>query len=62
MHTQAAVLYDMGQPAPYAESAPLHVETVTLNPPGAGEVLVEVPPDARDPVATVLKLEFDEDA
>lgn len=42
MHTQAAILYEMGQPAPYAESAPLHVETVMLNPPGAGEVLVEI--------------------
>lgn len=29
---------------------------------GAGEVLIDVPPEARDPVATVLKLEFDEAA
>lgn len=42
MQTVAAVLYDMGQPAPYAESSPLHIETLTLDAPGAGEVLVEI--------------------
>ena len=42
MRTIAAVLYTMGQPQPYAESAPLVIDEVTLAPPGFGEVLVEV--------------------
>ncbi|MDX1992454.1 MAG: zinc-dependent alcohol dehydrogenase family protein [bacterium] len=42
MKTNAAVLYEMGLPAPYGESAPLHIEAVELDAPGAGEVLVEV--------------------
>lgn len=42
MKTQAAVLYEMGIHAPYAESTPLHIEEVTLEAPGAGEVLIEV--------------------
>ena len=32
----------MGAPQPYAESAPLVIDDVTLAPPGAGEVLVEI--------------------
>src|SRR5579862_1559931 len=42
MKTTAAVLYAMEMPAPYAESRPLRIEEVTLDGPGAGEVLVEV--------------------
>ena len=42
MKTKAAVLYEMAAPQPYAESAPLVIDDVTLAPPGAGEVLVEI--------------------
>lgn len=42
MKTQAAVLYNMGLPAPYAQSQPLAVTNVDLSGPGPGEVLVEV--------------------
>jgi len=39
---RAAVLYEMGKPRPYTESRPLAVEEVELDPPGPGEVLIEV--------------------
>ncbi len=42
MKTQAAVLYEMEKPAPYAESQPLVVQEIELEGPGPGEVLVEV--------------------
>jgi len=42
MKTKAAVLYKMGAPAPYSESQPLVIDELTLAPPGAGEVLVEI--------------------
>ena len=42
MRTEAAVLYEMGKPPPYAGSQPLVVEEVELEGPGPGEVLVEV--------------------
>lgn len=42
MRTEAAVLYEMGKPLPYAGSQPLVVEEVELAGPGPGEVLVEV--------------------
>lgn len=42
MQTKAAVLYEMGLPSPYQTSAPLHVEEMRLDAPGAGEILVEV--------------------
>lgn len=42
MKTPAAVLYGMGHPRPYSTSAPLHVETLDLEGPGPGEVLVEI--------------------
>jgi alcohol dehydrogenase len=42
MKTRAAILKTAGLPAPYAQSRPLAVETVELDPPGAGEVLVRV--------------------
>lgn len=40
MRIRAAVLREMGQPGPYAESQPLSVEEVDLAAPEAGEVLV----------------------
>lgn len=42
MKTESAILEEMGLPPPYAESRPLRVTEVTLDPPGEGEVLVEV--------------------
>lgn len=42
MKTRAAVLYEMGLPRPYAESAPLLIDEITLEAPGPGEVLVEI--------------------
>ncbi|GAB4122428.1 MAG: zinc-dependent alcohol dehydrogenase family protein [Roseiflexaceae bacterium] len=42
MQTQAAVLYEMGKATPYTETRPLVVETVTLDGPYDGEVLVEL--------------------
>lgn len=42
MKIRAAVLEAMGVPPPYAHSKPLSVETVELDPPGAGEVLVRM--------------------
>jgi Zn-dependent alcohol dehydrogenase len=42
MKTEAAVLYEMGRPGPYASSAPLRVESLELGGPGPGEVLVEI--------------------
>ncbi|MFN3560200.1 MAG: zinc-dependent alcohol dehydrogenase family protein [Brevundimonas sp.] len=42
IQTRAAVLRAMGAARPYADSRPLAIETVTLDPPGAGEVLVAI--------------------
>jgi alcohol dehydrogenase len=42
MKVRAAVLREMGLPAPYAQSKPLAIETIELAPPGAGELLVRV--------------------
>ena len=42
MKTKAAVLREMGLSAPYAESRPLTVEELDLDPPGTGEVLVRI--------------------
>ncbi|GLG01595.1 alcohol dehydrogenase [Alicyclobacillus hesperidum subsp. aegles] len=42
MKTHAAVLYEMGLQTPYKTSQPLHIETLDLDPPGPGEVLVRV--------------------
>lgn len=42
MNIRAAVLYEMGLPTPYKESRPLHIETLDLDPPGMGEVLVRI--------------------
>jgi len=40
--TRAAVLRVMGAARPYADSRPLMIETLTLDPPGPGEVLVRI--------------------
>lgn len=42
MKTRAAVLRTLGSPRPYADSRPLVIETVTLDPPGRDEVLVAI--------------------
>jgi len=42
MRIKAAVLYRQGLPRPYAGSLPLVVEEVELDPPGPGEILIEV--------------------
>jgi len=42
MRAKAAVLYEMGQPAPYAKSKPIVIEEIELDPPGPGEVLVQI--------------------
>lgn len=42
MKTTAAVLYNMTKPAPYAQSRPLVVEELELEPPGPGEALIEI--------------------
>jgi len=39
---RAAVLREMGAPAPYEQSRPLVIESVRLQPPGPGEVLVRI--------------------
>jgi alcohol dehydrogenase len=42
MRVRAAVLREMGLPAPYAQSRPLELTEVELAPPGPGELLVRV--------------------
>lgn len=42
MKVRAAVLREMGLPAPYAQSQPLTIEGVELAPPGLGEICVRV--------------------
>ena len=42
MKIKAAVLNAMDMPPPYAESRPLRIEEVDLDPPGADEVLIKV--------------------
>ncbi len=42
MKIRAAVLEAIGAPAPYAQSQPLKVRQVELDPPGTGEVLVRI--------------------
>jgi Zn-dependent alcohol dehydrogenase len=42
MRMTAAVMYEQGLPAPYAESQPLKIEEVELDGPGEDEVLIEV--------------------
>ena len=40
--TRAAVLRQMGLPAPYVASRPLAIETLQLAPPADGELLIKV--------------------
>lgn len=42
MPVNAAVLHEMGLPAPYADSRPLTIEPLDLDPPGPGELRVRV--------------------
>jgi Zn-dependent alcohol dehydrogenase len=42
MIVRGAVLREMGLPSPYAESRPLRIEEVKLDPPGPGELLIRV--------------------
>jgi Zn-dependent alcohol dehydrogenase len=42
MRTRAAVLRQMGLPAPYAQSQPLRIEELELLPPGRNQLLVKV--------------------
>jgi alcohol dehydrogenase len=42
MKTRAAVLHQMGLPRPYAQSLPLQITELELDPPGPGEVLVRM--------------------
>src|SRR5262245_48080428 len=42
MKTLAAVLHERGLPPPYAQSRPLVIEELELDPPGPGEVLVKM--------------------
>ena len=42
MRIKAAVLEEMGLPAPYAKSRPLKIQAVDLEGPGAGEVLIRI--------------------
>ncbi|MBC7135523.1 MAG: alcohol dehydrogenase, partial [Oceanibaculum nanhaiense] len=42
MQIKAAVLHQAGLPRPYRDSRPLRVETLTLDPPGPGELLVRI--------------------
>ena len=39
---KAAILNEMGRSRPYANSKPLVVENVSLDPPGAGELLIKI--------------------
>jgi len=39
---KAAVLWACGKPRPYAESQPLSIEEIDLDPPKSGEVLVKL--------------------
>jgi len=42
MKTKAAVLHEIGRPRPYAETRPLLIEELDLDPPGEDEVLVRI--------------------
>ncbi|WCK52605.1 zinc-dependent alcohol dehydrogenase family protein [Aneurinibacillus sp. Ricciae_BoGa-3] len=42
MKIRAAVLHELGLPAPYAESQPIKIETLELDPPGRGELLIQI--------------------
>lgn len=42
MKVRTAVLREMGKELPYAESKPINIETLHLDPPGYGEVLIKI--------------------
>lgn len=42
MKTRAAVLVESGREAPYADSRPLEIQDLNLEPPGPGELLVKI--------------------
>src|SRR5258706_14575759 len=42
MRITAAVLYEQGKPRPYATSKPFVIEQVELDPPGPGELLIQI--------------------
>ena len=42
MKIRAAILDEMGRPGPYAQSRPVAIETIELDSPGPGEVLVRI--------------------
>ena len=42
MKVRGAVLAEMGRPAPYADSRPLEIVDLELQPPGPGEILIRV--------------------
>ncbi len=42
MKIKAAVLWDSGKPQPYANSRPLSIEEIELDPPKRGEVLIQI--------------------
>jgi len=42
MKIRAVVLYEMNQPSPYKDSRPLRIETLDLDPPKVGEVLIRI--------------------
>ncbi|MFM7611783.1 MAG: alcohol dehydrogenase catalytic domain-containing protein, partial [Alphaproteobacteria bacterium] len=42
MRMKAAILFEQGLPRPYAKTRPLVVEEVELDPPGSGEILIEI--------------------
>jgi len=59
-HLKRVTALGSGQTLAYETRIPVLDELMDVD--GAGEVLVDVPLDARDPVATILRLEFDEPA
>ena len=42
MKTRAAVIHEMQKPRPYARSKPMVIETLDLDPPGQGEVMLRI--------------------
>ena len=53
MEITAAVLEAMGASSPYASSKPLTLETLELDPPGPGEVLVRIKAAGLVPLGSV---------
>ena len=53
MKVRAAVLEAMGAAHPYAESKPLKIEELDLDPPGPGEILVRIKAAGLMPLGSV---------